>query len=623
MAAWKTKGGSEASPSSGFNKKRKFDNSNKKDSSTESANSKKRALKHARQSRRPYFESVLQAKELWNKLRVKTNTPEDNKLIMKELMSLLTGKFQRVAMQHDASRVVQAAIQFGDDDQRSIIVNELCESGSMVELAKVQYAHFVILKLIKYCYKDATKIKLIVKAFKGHFSKLAVHAVGARVVELLFSMFPAKLTTQLKLEFYGPRFTLFTDAGEMQKTSSSHPTLSSVIKSQPLGEPAALEHVLSIINKGIKKSLYSFAYFQQILREYVTSASPNDVRSLASSIADHSIHLLSTKAGARVVAECTAYGTVKDRKKILKSLKGYTRSSLMHADAYIAILRILDVVDDTVIVQKSILAELLSLPDKTDKVKVDITGTPIEDSDNKLDENRSPLLDLALSDTGSKLFLLLLAKTEVKRNKYFDPAELQILHQNPVVTQNKEEVPTSKKNSNTRRVELVQYMKEALVQLCISHSNQLLRSRCGSKVIREIFEAYPNEDLISSIANCCGEDTNNKSPSSELSILEDPIGQMTIKNLILFECEKQSDADSNELSLAHVLYEKYKGKLLEKIAGSNRGAFVLAAMIAAVPEVSEEVSSNMKKVQKTIDEGSKSNAGYHALMKAIDGQAKK
>jgi len=163
MAVWKkTKGGSETSPSSGFNKKRKFDNNNSKDSE-QSANSKKRALKHARQSHRPYFESVLAAKELWNKLRVKTNTPEDNKSIMVELMNLLTGKFQRVAMQHDASRVVQAAIQFGDKDQRGVIVKELCESGNMIQLAQVQYAHFVILKLIKYCYRDAEKAKLIVK----------------------------------------------------------------------------------------------------------------------------------------------------------------------------------------------------------------------------------------------------------------------------------------------------------------------------------------------------------------------------------------------------------------------------------------------------------------------------
>ena len=53
---------------------------------------------------------------------------------------------------------------------------------------------------------------------------------------------------------------------------------------------------------------------------YLTLAPPSDVRALCSSLVDHSIHLISTKAGSRVVAECAAYGTTKDRKRIMKSL---------------------------------------------------------------------------------------------------------------------------------------------------------------------------------------------------------------------------------------------------------------------------------------------------------------
>jgi len=405
---------------------------------------------------------------------------------------------------------------------------------------------------------------------------------------------------------------------------SSHPTLSSVIKSQPLGEASALEHVLGLINKGIKKGLYSFAYFQQILREYVTTASPNSVRSLAPSIVDHSIHLLSTKAGTRVVAECAAYGTPKDRKRMLKSLKGYTRSSLMHPDGYITILRILDVTDDTVIVQKSILAELLLLPSKSekDKVKVDITGTPIEKSEKEMEGDKSPLLDLALSETGCKLFLFLFADTETKRKKFFDPAELEILHQNPVVTQGEEEIPTSKKNSNTRRVELLQYMKESLVELCVAHPNLLLRSRCGSKVMREIFEAFPSKELLSAITDTCDDHTEKTSSSTDLSMLEDSVGHVTIKNIIVHEAQQQSKGNTNELSLAQALYEKYKGRLLTKVACSNRGAFVLSAMTEVVPEVKKEVGLQVKEVQTILDAGSESCAGYHALMNAIGGVKK-
>lgn len=83
-----------------------------------------------------------------------------------------------VAMQHDASRMVQAVIQFGNKNERGETVRELCGvSGGAVqkeeskghgtvnlaELCKIQYAHFVVLKMIKYCARDEDSVKLIVK----------------------------------------------------------------------------------------------------------------------------------------------------------------------------------------------------------------------------------------------------------------------------------------------------------------------------------------------------------------------------------------------------------------------------------------------------------------------------
>lgn len=145
--------------------KRKFDTSKKDDTTTDSKSpsNKKRALKQSRQSHRPHAEVVISAKELWNKLRVKTNTQKDIEVMMKEMMDLLKGKFNRVALQHDASRVVQASIQFGNNEQRFEIVKELCDAGNIIELAKSQYSHFVVLKMIKYCNKDEKSINLLVK----------------------------------------------------------------------------------------------------------------------------------------------------------------------------------------------------------------------------------------------------------------------------------------------------------------------------------------------------------------------------------------------------------------------------------------------------------------------------
>ena len=287
------------------------------------------------------------------------------------------------------------------------------------------------------------------KSLKKQMTKLAIHSVGSRVVELLFATFPPKSTSPLKLELYGPQYALFATAFPPmtdKNNSPALPTLADFIKDQPDKRDATLSHLHNLIQKGLDKSLTGFAYFHSLLLDYVSIASPNDIRdTLTPSLADHTLHLLSTRAGTKVVAECAAYGSVKDRKKMLKCLKGYTRSSLLHRDAYLAILRIIDVMDDTVLVNKMLLAELHHNPDsEAAAAKVLATGDTSEEGEKR---KLSPILDLVMSDTGSKLFLLLLVskdepsdstkaesnKTTKRWQKYFDPYERAVLHPHPAV----------------------------------------------------------------------------------------------------------------------------------------------------------------------------------------------
>ena len=129
-----------------------------------SSSAQRRALKHERQSHRRHADVVKDLKGLWNQLRLKTNTKQDIIPMMEKLMILLYNTdttLCEIALQHDASRVVQAAIQFANDDQR----RKLCRSlqSQLPEMSKIQYAHFCVLKLIQYGHKDPECVKLIVK----------------------------------------------------------------------------------------------------------------------------------------------------------------------------------------------------------------------------------------------------------------------------------------------------------------------------------------------------------------------------------------------------------------------------------------------------------------------------
>jgi len=130
-----------------------------------SSSAQKRQMKKERQSHRRHADTVAEAKVLWNKLRVKSNTPKDTKELMEQVMTLIRGKVNEIALQHDASRVVQAAVQFGNDEQRKELLEEICaeSAAGLAELSKIQYAHFCCLKFIKYCARDPDCVKMIVK----------------------------------------------------------------------------------------------------------------------------------------------------------------------------------------------------------------------------------------------------------------------------------------------------------------------------------------------------------------------------------------------------------------------------------------------------------------------------
>ena len=521
---------------------------------------------------RRHAEVVEEAKGLWNKLRIKTNTTEQTRELLDQLTPLIQSKACQIALQHDASRVVQAVFQFGSPEERASLLKELLEDGTTFpELCKSQYAHFLVLKVIKYCHKEHPD--QILKAFRGHMTKLAIHAVGSRVLESLFTTFSPKQTASLKQELYGPHVTIFASE---QSALEEAPTLRKNIEKLPDKKDKTIAAIASLVNKGAKKSLYGLTFFQEILHEYLSEIDPKEVRAFAATA--EIVHLFSSRPGAQAAALIISYGTAKDRKRLLKSLKGFTRSALLHHDAYLAILRLVELTDDTVSVQKNILNELVTAP-----------TTESEDS---------PLLELAVGINSSKLFRMLLAPES--RQKLFDPFEHTVLFENPTVKEDGEEVPTSKKEGSVRRQELLKFLREPLEQLCSKHALALMKSQAGSYVLRDVYAAFRPTDVVKAIIDACRQ---------ESSIMEDFHGHLSIKNIVL------SDVGNPDALFSSMFIEAF-GDLI-KVCETNRGAFIVEAL-CKIPTVQKQVKKNVdkKKIQKKM-KGEGSTAGFKALLAVL------
>ena len=63
-------------------------------------------------------ELVESSKAIWNDLRKKDNTKEKVRELTDELYEMVKGKMGELGKKHDASRVVQAVVQFGTEQQR-------------------------------------------------------------------------------------------------------------------------------------------------------------------------------------------------------------------------------------------------------------------------------------------------------------------------------------------------------------------------------------------------------------------------------------------------------------------------------------------------------------------------
>jgi pumilio family protein 6 len=94
-------------------------------------------------------------------------------------MNSVKGHIVEITLRHDASRVIQYLLQFGNQAQQHAVLTELVVKA--VEICKTPYGHFVVLKAVSYCTDNADRKKLM-HCLAGHFVAIGGNVIGARTV---------------------------------------------------------------------------------------------------------------------------------------------------------------------------------------------------------------------------------------------------------------------------------------------------------------------------------------------------------------------------------------------------------------------------------------------------------
>jgi hypothetical protein len=92
------------------------------------------------------------------------------------LLSHMSGKMHEVGLKHDASRAIQLAIKYANEEQKHTIVNQL--TGHFKQLSEEHYGHYIIIKMLSNDTKRGTAKAACLKEFKTHINKVSRPAHG-------------------------------------------------------------------------------------------------------------------------------------------------------------------------------------------------------------------------------------------------------------------------------------------------------------------------------------------------------------------------------------------------------------------------------------------------------------
>ncbi|KAJ3179868.1 hypothetical protein HDU87_002436 [Geranomyces variabilis] len=423
--------------------------------------------KQERKASKPNAPLIQEAKAIWETLRQKKLSARDRKSEMKALMDLVRGKVKDIIFKHDASRIIQCALKYGDQKQRDEIAGEL--KGHYAELSKSVYGRFIISKILSYCSADYRG--LVVKDFYGKIRKIVRHKEAAIILEEAYVQSNGTERNKLLEEFYGPEFALFKNAGGR--------SIEELIAETPEKKPVIVKHLREVLNSVLEKGFTNIGHLTIVHRailEYMTFAEEKQMVDLIELLKEHLVTILHTREGARVAQLCILHSGPKDRKLIIKSLKSFVVKIAKEQYGHAVLITIFECVDDTVLVDKAILSELMA------------DGLTPGDF----------LTDLLMNRYASRVIMFLLSG----RNRKIQP---------PYLIKELEEMDavrarTSKKDDALRKEQLLKAVSPPLLKVLEERCDELVRDlTSGAVVVEAVFHAHGDKTtLLRNIAKLAG-----------------------------------------------------------------------------------------------------------------------
>lgn len=197
------------------------------------------------------------------------------------------------------------------------------------------------------------------KSFKGHVAELLRHPAGTHVLDDLYTAVTAAQRNSLVAECYGREYVLF-EGGTLNNVQGPPAKLSDLLERVDGNKRrAVIAHLASAVVPVMDKGLVDSQISHRLISEYIEAAPASLVVDAIESLSGEAmLHMIHTRYGARAACGALAYGTAKDRKKLVRALKGHVTAAATDEWGHLVLLKALSVVDDTALLKKWVVKSL-------------------------------------------------------------------------------------------------------------------------------------------------------------------------------------------------------------------------------------------------------------------------
>ncbi|KAK2990301.1 hypothetical protein RJ640_014753 [Escallonia rubra] len=303
-----------------------------------------------KKKRKRHYDLEKELASLWEKMRRRNIAKADRSKLINEALKKMTGKIAEIAGSHVSSRVLQACVKYCSQDERDTVFKEL--RPHFLSLACNTYAVHLVTKMLDNASKE--QLAGFISSLHGHVASLLRHMVGSVVIEHAYQLGNATQKQALLVELYSTELQLFKDLVSIKESR-----LIDIISKLRLEKASVLRHMNSVLQPILEKGILDHSIIHRALMEFFSIADQSSAADVIQQLSGPLlVRMIHTKEGSRIAMLCVKHGSAKERKKIIKGMKGHVSKIAHDKFGCMLLVCILATVDDTKLTTKVIIREL-------------------------------------------------------------------------------------------------------------------------------------------------------------------------------------------------------------------------------------------------------------------------